>query len=65
MAYIILLNLQVIFFLIYFFVEYFKKIFICHFVMNNIIVYHTIIILNILNKMVNYIKLKIVKNWLI
>lgn len=33
--------------------------------MDNIIVYHTTIILNILAKVVNCIELGIVKNWLI
>ena len=60
MAYVILLNLQVILFFIHLIVKHFKKKFICHFAMDNIVVYHTIIIPNTLNKVANCIELKVV-----
>ena len=62
MAYIMLSILQIVLFIIYFIIERFKKIFMRRFVMTNIVVYHTIIISNILKKMANYIKLKVVKS---
>ena len=65
MAYIILPNLQIIFFFICFVVESFKKIFMCHFAISSIIVYHIIIISNILDNMANCIEFRIVKGWLI
>ncbi len=60
MAYIILSNLQVVFLFICLIVERFKKVFI-HLTMGSIIVYCTTIIPNTLNKVANYIKLKVVK----
>ena len=58
-------NLQVVFFFICPIVKCFKKVFICRLTIGSIVVYHTTIIPNILNKMANYIELKIVKSWLI
>lgn len=45
-------------------IECFKKIFMHYFTIINIIVYHTTIILNTLNKVANCMKLRIVKSWL-
>ena len=60
-----LLNLQLIFFFVYFIIKNFKKVLRYYTAIGNIIVYYMTIISNILNKMIDYIKLKIVKNWLI
>ena len=60
MTCIILSNLQVILFYLCPIVERFKKVFMHCFAMGNIIVYYTTITLNILNKVVNCIKLRIV-----
>ena len=46
-----MLNLQLVFFFVCLVVESFKKIFIRHLVMCNIVVYYTTIIPNIANKM--------------
>lgn len=56
-------NLQVVFCFICFYLKYLKKIFIYYFAISNIIVYRTTIILNILNKVINYMKFKIINNW--
>ena len=64
MAYVMLSNLQVKIFFIYVIVKCFKTIFVYYFIMNNIVVYHTIIILNTWNKVANYMKLRVVKDWL-
>ena len=64
MAYVILSNLRVVLFFVYFIVKNSKNVFICRLAISNIVVYRTIIILNILNKVVNYIKLRVVKDWL-
>ena len=63
MAYVMLSNLQVVFLFICLIVKHFKKIFIRHLAMGNIVVYCIIIIPNILNKMANYMKFSIVKGW--
>lgn len=60
--YIILLNLQVIFFFHYSIIECFKKVYIYCLVINNIIVYYISIILHILNNITNCIELEIVKD---
>ena len=60
-----LLNLQVVLFFVCPIVERFKKVFIHCLTMNNIVIYRITIMSNILNKMVNYIELRVVKNWLI
>lgn len=62
---VMLPNLQLKFFFIFFVIENFKRILICRFVIGNIIVYRIIIILNILNKIVVCIELRVVKNFLI
>ena len=62
MVYVILPNLQVVFFFICPIIESFKKLFIYRFTMDNIVVYRTTIIANILDKVVDYMKLKIVKS---
>ena len=64
MAYVILSNLQVVLFFVYLIIEGFKKVFMYHFAMGNIIVYRTTIISNIFNKVANYIEPRIVKRWL-
>lgn len=56
-------NLQVILFFISFVIKNFKKVFICRFAMCYIIIYYIIIILNLLDKIANYIKLGIIKSW--
>lgn len=62
MAYIIILNLRVVFFFFYSIIENFEKVLICYLAIGNIIVYCTIIILNILKKEFDYIKLKVIKD---
>lgn len=64
MVYITLTNLQLVLFFICLVIKNFKKIFINQLIINNIIVYCTIIISNIPNKIIDYIELKIVKCWL-
>lgn len=64
MAHVISSNLQFILLFIYFIIENLKKIFICCIAISNIIVYCITIIPNILNKVADYIKLRVVKNWL-
>ena len=63
MAYDILSNLQVIFLFFYLIIASFKKILNCHLIMSSILVYHTTVILNTLNKMVNCIELRVIKDW--
>ena len=65
MTYIMLSNLQIVFFFVFPIVERFKKVFMHRFVIGSIVVYRTIIIPNTLKKVVNYIKLRVVKSWLI
>lgn len=43
-------------------VESFKKIFMRYFIISNIIVYYTIVILNILDKVANCIEIRVVKS---
>ena len=64
MAYVMLSNLRVVLFFVCPIVEHFKKVFMRHFAMGNILVYRTTIIPNTLNKVANCIKLRIVKDWL-
>ena len=54
-------NLQLVLFFDYLIIESLKEVLIRLFVMGNIVVYHIIIIPNALNKMVNYLKLKVAK----
>ena len=61
MMYIILPNLQVVFFIIYFVIKSFEKVFMRRLAMSCIIVYCTSIIPNILDKKANCIELGIVK----
>lgn len=63
MTYVILLNLQVILLFVYPVIECFKKRFMHHLAMSSIVVYYTTIISNILNKVVNCMKFRIVKDW--
>ena len=63
MPHVILPNLQLILFFIYFVIKSFKKVFICCLAIGSIIVYHTIIISNILNKVADCIELKVVEAW--
>ena len=60
MANIILTDLQVIFFFIYFVIKNFEKVFICHHAVGYIIIYCNTIISNTLDKMASIIELKIV-----
>lgn len=64
MIYIILLNLHVIVFFINLIIKRFKIIFISYLAISYILVYSIIIILKILNKINNSIKLELVKYWL-
>ncbi len=64
MVYVILPNLQIVHFFVCPIIESFKKILICRLAMSSIVVYCTIIIPNILNKMADCIELRIVKSWL-
>lgn len=64
MPYVILPNLQVILFLMIFDVKSFQKVFMCRLAIGCIIIYCTTIILNILEKIVHYMELKVVKSWL-
>ena len=61
MAYIILSNLQFVLFFVYFYLESFKKIFICDFSISNIIVSYTNIIPNTLDKVADYMEFRVVK----
>ena len=58
-------NLQFVLFFVHLVVESFKKVFTHCFAMSSIVVYHTIIILNTLNKVADCIELRVVKGWLI
>ena len=59
-----LINPKVVFFIYLFYYKIFKKVFLYYFTMNNIIIYYITIIPNIQNKIFDFIKFKIVKNWL-
>ena len=61
MTYIMLPNLQVVLFLVYFVIEIFKKVLIRCLAINNIVVYRTTIISNTLDKVTNCMELRIVK----
>ena len=63
MAYVILSNLQVVLLFICLIIERFKKVFMHHLAIGGIVVYRTTIIPNTLNKIVNYIELRVVKSW--
>ena len=65
MLYVMVSNLQLILFFVCSILESFKKILMRCLTMSSIIVYYTTIILIILNKVVNYIKLKVVKDYVI
>lgn len=60
---IMLKNLRLILFFIFFVIKSFKKILMRHFAIGSIVVYCTTIIPNTLNKVVDYIKLRIGKCW--
>ena len=62
MVYIMLSNLRVVLLFVCPIVERFKKIFMHYFIINSIIVYYNIIFLNTLNKVANYMELRIVKS---
>ena len=64
MVNVMLSNLQLVIFFICPIVESFKKVLICRLAIYNIVVYCTIIISNILNKVVDCIEPKVVKCWL-
>ena len=61
MTHIMLPNLQVIFFFVYFIIESFDKIFMCRFIMSYVVIYHTTIILNALDKVVNCMEFRVVE----
>lgn len=64
MTYVMLSNLQVILFFVYFIIKNFEKIFMRRLTISYIIIYCNIIILNTLNKVVYYIEITVVKGWL-
>ena len=64
MAYVMLSNLQLLLLFVHLIIECFKKVFIHRFARDSIVVYRTTIILNTLNKVANYMELKVVKGWL-
>ncbi len=61
MLHIMLSNLQLVFFFVYLIIESFKKVLIYYLVIGSIVVYHTTIISNILNKMADYMELRMLK----
>ena len=63
MAYIMLSNLQVVLPFVYLIVKCFKKVFMYCFTIKSIVIYHTTIIPNTLNKVANCVELKVVKDW--
>ena len=63
MVYVILPDLQVVLFFVCLFIKNFKKVFMRRLTMGSIIVYCTTIIPNILNKVANYMELRIVESW--
>ena len=63
MAHVMLPNLQVVLFFVCPIVESFKKLLMRCLPMGSIVVYCTIIILNIVNKMANCMELRVVKGW--
>ena len=56
-------NLQFVLIFVHPVVETFQKVLIRPLVMGNIVVYHTTIILNALNKVADCIELRVVKGW--
>ena len=64
MAYIMLPDLQVVLFFVCPIVQSFEKLFMRRLAVGYIIIYHTIIIPNILNKVANCMKLRVVEGWL-
>ncbi len=65
MMQIIIPNLQLVFFFVYSMIENFKKVFIYYLTIGNIMIYHTTTISNILNKITDYVKFRVVKSWYI
>ena len=63
MTYIILSNLQVVFFFVCPIIEHFKKVLMYCLAIDSIIVYCTTIIPNTLNKVANCIEFTVVKGW--
>lgn len=55
-------NLQVAFFFVYSIIKNFKKVFMHHLTISNIMIYYTTIIQNTLNQMADCMNLKIVKS---
>ena len=64
MTYIILSNLQLLFFFVCLIVKRFEKVFIRYLAISYIVVYYTTIILNAVNKVANYMEFQIFKGWL-
>lgn len=62
MMQIIIPNLQLVFFFVYSMIENFKKVFIYYLTIGNIMIYHTTTISNILNKITDYVKFRVVKS---
>ncbi len=61
MTYVILLNLRVVLLFVYSIIERFKKVLIRRLAMGSIVVYRTTIIPNTLNKVANYMELRVIK----
>ena len=60
MAYIMLPDLQVVLVFIYLIIKSFEKIFMYRLAVGYIIIYHTIIISNTIDKVANYIKFRVI-----
>ncbi len=65
MTYIMLPDLEVVLFFDCAIIESFEKVFMHRLAMGCIIIYHTTIIPNALDKVTNYMKFKVVGGWLI
>ncbi len=63
MTHIMLPNLRLVLFFIRPIIESFKKVLMGRLAMGSIIVYHTTIILNLLNTVADCMKLRVVKDW--
>lgn len=63
MIYFILSNLQIKLFSSYPSIKSFEKIFIHCFAISCIVIYYTTIFLNVLDKLANYMKFRLVQDW--
>ena len=64
MMHVILPNLELVLFVVCLVVKSFKKVLMLRLTIGSIIVYHTTIIPNTLNKVANCIEFRVVKDWL-